>query len=315
MGRLVDGQWTTAPKPARKDGRFVRKPTQFRDFIRADGSTPYAAEAGRYHLYVSWACPWAHRTLITRALLGLEDAISLSIVDPFMGDDGWTFGPGPDLIEDTVGGARFLHQVYTRARADYTGRATVPVLWDRQRDTIVSNESREIIRMFDREMRAHARHDLELAPPALHAEIDAAIDANYDTINNGVYRAGFARSQEAYEEAVQAVFAGLERCEALLSRQPYLCGDRFTEADICLFPTLLRFELVYYAHFKCNLRALRDHPNLWAYTRAIYQRPGVAEVCKLDQIKQHYYRSHESINPTRIVPGGPELDLWAPHDR
>jgi putative glutathione S-transferase len=315
MGRLVEGRWTTEWYQPDAKGRFVRGETAFRDRVTADGSSGFPAEAGRYHLYVSLACPWAHRTLILRALKKLEAAISVSVVDPFMAERGWTFSDGPGCVPDTVNGAETLWQVYVKARADYTGRVTVPVLWDKRRGTIVNNESREIIRMLDTELDALGDPSVTLCPPALRAEVDRTIDAIYTPINNGVYRAGFAATQSAYDEAVVEIFDALDHWEGVLAGQRYLCGDALTEADVCLFTTLLRFDPVYHGHFKCNLRRIADYPNLGGYLRDVYQTPGVAGTCDIAHVKQHYYRSHETINPTRIVPRGPILDLDAPHGR
>ncbi len=315
MGRLVDGRWTTEWYSPDARGRFVRGETQFRDRIAADGSTVFAPASGRYHLYVSLACPWAHRTLIVRKLQKLEGAIAISVVHPLMGDDGWTFDPAPGTIPDPLFQSRFLREVYLEANADYTGRVTVPILFDRERRTIVNNESREIITMLATEMGAFGDASVSLYPAALRGAIDETITAIYTPINNGVYRAGFATTQEAYDEAVTELFVALDRWDGVLAERRYLCGDAFTLADICLFTTLLRFDPVYHGHFKCNLRRIVDYPNLWPYVRDIYQIPGVAETCNLDHIKQHYYRSHPSINPTRIVPKGPIIDYGAPHGR
>ncbi len=311
MGRLVDGKWTTQWYTPDAEGRFVRGETAFRDRITADGSSGYPPEAGRYHLYVSYACPWAHRTVIARALLGLEDAISISVVNPFMGDDGWTFDEAPGVVPDPVHQARFLWQVYVASAADYTGRVTVPILLDKQSGKIVNNESREILRMLET-MRGGRP---SLAPEPLRAEIDRTIDAIYTPINNGVYRAGFAVSQGAYEEGVTELFAALDRWEEVLSTRRYLCGATLTEADLCLFTTLYRFDPVYHGHFKCNIQRIQDYPNLWGFTRDVLQTPGVAATCRLDHIKEHYYRSHPTINPTRIVPVGPRIDYATPHGR
>jgi putative glutathione S-transferase len=300
MGQLVDGTWHTGWYEPDKHGAFNRPATRFRD-------RPAEIVAGRYHLYAAWACPWAHRTLITRSLRGLTDAISVTMVDPHMGDDGWAFRPDDP---DPIGGASLLRDVYVRADRGYTGRVTVPVLWDRQTRTIVNNESREVMRIFDVDFAPLAKdpHVATLAPPALIAEIDAVLDAIYAPINNGVYRAGFATSQAAYDGAVRELFAALARWEDVLAGQPYLCGDQMTEADIALFTTLLRFDLVYYAHFKCNLKRLRDLPSLWRFTRRMYQHPGIRPTCHLDDIKTHYYWSQPTVNPTRIVPIGPDLE-------
>jgi len=316
MGLLVDGEWqdqwydTTAT-----GGRFVRQDSAFRDRIAADGSTAFPPAAGRYHLYVSYACPWAHRTLIYRALKGLEEVISVSVVHPVMGEHGWTFAEWPGVIPDTVGGAAFLHQVYTRARPDYTGRVTVPVLWDIANGTIVNNESAEIIRFFDRELDAVGARGPVFCPPELEPEIDELNAFVYHAVNNGVYRAGFATTQQAYEEAVTELFEALDELEARLARQRYLLGDRLTEADWRLFTTMVRFDPVYVGHFKCNIRRLVDYPNLWGWTRELYQLPGIAATTRLDHIKAHYYRSHPTINPTGVVPRGPEIDFTEPHGR
>jgi putative glutathione S-transferase len=312
MGRLVEGKWTTEWYTPDAKGRFVRGETAFRGRV---GDAGLPAVAGRYHLYVSYACPWAHRTLIARKLLGLEEAISVSVVEPFMGDDGWTFGDRPGCTPDTVNGARFLWQVYVAAKADYTGRVTVPILFDKEARSIVNNESREILRMLTTELGPKLGSAVDLAPAALRGEIDRAIDALYTPMNNGVYRAGFAVSQEAYDEAVTELFAALDGWDRMLGERRFLCGDALTEADICLFTTLFRFDPVYHGHFKCNLRRIQDHPNLWGFVRDVYQTPGVAETCRLDHIKEHYYRSHGHINPTRIVPKGPIIDHTTPHGR
>ena len=322
MGLLVDGQWHDRWYDTKATGgRFKRESAKFRNWITTDGSPGpsgeggFKAEPGRYHLYVSYACPWAHRTLIFRQLKGLTDAISLSVVHWFMGDEGWTFQEGDGVIADPNVGATHMHQVYTAAVSDFTGRVTVPVLWDKQRRTIVSNESSEIIRMLNSAFNDVGATGPDFYPEDLRSEIEAINPVVYDTVNNGVYKSGFATSQKAYEEAVTALFETLEMLEGRLARQPYLAGDRVTEADWRLFTTLLRFDPVYVAHFKCNLKRLVDYPNLWNYTKALYQVPGVAPTCNLRHIKEHYFGSHESINPTRIVPRGPEIDFTAPHNR
>ena len=317
MGRLIDGVWSDEWYDTKSTGgRFERKESSFRDWVRADGSTRFAPETGRYHLYVSLACPWAHRTLIFRRLLGLEEAVSLSVVDPYMGANGWEFGSSEGCIPDTVNGAKKLHEVYTKADAHYTGRVTVPVLWDKQHGTIVSNESSEIIRMFNSEFDAVAAHpEHDFYPEALRAEIDEINAFVYPNVNNGVYRCGFATTQEAYEEAFCQLFGALDRLEERLGRQRYLVGDRMSEADWRLFTTLVRFDAVYVGHFKCNLRRIADMPNLQGYLRELYQLPGVAETVNMAHIKRHYYESHGTINPTGVVPAGPELDLDTPHGR
>jgi len=307
-------------------GRFERAATVFRDWITPDGTgapagrRAYRAEAGRYHLYVSLACPWAHRTLIVRALKRLENAISLSVVDWYMGEDGWRFRDDvPGAIPDHVNHARFLRDIYLKADPQFTGRVTVPVLWDRQTGTIVNNESAEIIRIFntafDHLGGGIGNPGLDLYPEDLRAEIDAINARVYETLNNGVYRCGFATTQQAYDEAIGPLFETLDWLEDRLSRQRYVAGDRLTEADWRLFTTLVRFDPVYFGHFKCNIRRLVDYPNLWAYTRELYQMEGVAATVSLEHIKNHYYQSHATINPHRIVPRGPEIDFGAPHDR
>jgi glutathionyl-hydroquinone reductase len=314
-GMLVNGEWKTERQWKNTDGRFVRSETRFRDWISADGSSGFRAEPGRYHLYVAWACPWAHRTAIMRKLKGLEAVIGLSAVGSFMGEDGWAFHDEPGVIPDTVNGAGYLREVYSKADPDYTGRVTTPVLWDKETGTIVNNESREIVRMLDTEFGEFATTDAHFFPEDLRDEIDATIDAIYEPVNNGVYRSGFATTQEAYEEAVTELFDALDHWEEVLSSRRFLCGDRITEADWCLFPTLVRFDFVYHGHFKCNLRRIVDYPNLWGYSKDLYQSPGVADTVYMDHIKKHYHGSHESINPTRIVPKGPILDFTEAHDR
>lgn len=303
---MVDGVWTTQWYAPDEKGRFVRTPTVFHDWVTADGSTPYAPEAGRYHLYVSYACPWAHRTLILRKLKGLEDAISISVVNPFMGDDGWSFDPAPGVVPDAVNGARFLREVYAKAAPGYTGRVTVPVLWDKHTGRIVNNESREIMRMLDTAFDAVAAEERTFYPARLQAEVDRVLDAIYAPINNGVYRAGFAESQAAYDEAVAELFGALDHWEAVLGAQPYLAGDAVTEADWAMFTTLYRFDPVYFVHFKCSLRRIADYPNLSRYMRELYAIPGVAETCNLEHIKRHYFTSHRNLNPRGIIPPGPD---------
>lgn len=311
-GRLVDGQWVSGGWAPDREGRFRREATTFRERISVGGAHP--PEPGRYHLYVSHACPWAHRTLIVRKLRGLEDAISVSVVSPLMGDDGWEFGPEPEHRDDLFGAAH-LRDVYTRAAPRFTGRVTVPVLWDKERSSIVCNESRLIIRSFDTDLMSLGDPEVTFCPPGAEEAIDRVLDDIYEPINNGVYRAGFAGSQLAYDEAVTELFAALDRYDALLSRRRYLVGDRITEADICLFTTLLRFDVVYHYHFKCNLRKIADYAHLSGYLRDLYQHPGIAETCHFDQIKRHYFWSHPQVNPTRIIPRGPLFDLSAPHGR
>jgi len=315
MGQLINGSWSTEWYQSDKEGRFIRPKTQFHDRVTADGSSGFRAEVGRYHLYVSLACPWAHRTLILRKLKKLEDVVSLSVVDHFMGDQGWCFTANPGCIADHVNGASFLHEIYVKARPDYTGRVTVPVLWDKHTQTIVNNESREIMRMFDTEFEAFADTGVGFYPSVLREQIDQTIDRLYEPINNGVYRTGFATTQRAYDEAVSDLFAALDHWEEQLARRRYLCGDLITEADWCLFTTLIRFDLVYVGHFKCNLRRIVDYPNLWNYLKQLYQIPGVAETCNFNHIKRHYYESHRLLNPRGIVPAGPIIDFTEPHNR
>jgi putative glutathione S-transferase len=307
MGLLVDGVWRDAWYDTKSSGgRFERSPTTFHDRIDAGGR--FAPEAGRYRLYVSWACPWAHRTLIYRQLKGLDDAIDVTYVDPLMLENGWTLSHGADPLN----GAQFLWQIYAKTDPHFTGRATVPVLWDSVHATIVNNESSEIVRMFDDW--PGARGPL-MRPPELAAEIDALNDEIYPAINNGVYRAGFATTQSAYEEAYDRLFATLDTLESRLSTRKFLLGDRVTEADWRLFTTLVRFDAVYFGHFKCNRNRIVDFPELWDYTRALYQLPGIADTVRLDQIKMHYYGSHRTINPTGIIPKGPKLDFLVPTRR
>jgi glutathionyl-hydroquinone reductase len=315
MGMLVKGVWRDVGYDT-KAGEFLRNESVFRDCITADGSSGFPAEAGRYHIYVSLACPWAHRTLIVRTLKGLENAISVSIVDPYMGPDGWRFSDRPGCTADTINGAALLREVYLKARPDYTGRVTVPMLWDRRTTTIVNNESAEILRMLNREFNALAsRAWPDLYPDSLQAQIDRWNALIYPTVNNGVYRAGFATTQDKHEAAVRRLFETLNIIEEHLGRHRYLCGAQITEADWRLFTTLVRFDAVYYGHFKCNLRRLSDFQNLWDYARELYQIPGIAATVDLGQIKEHYYRSHARINPTGIVPVGPMIDFGAPHGR
>lgn len=322
MGLLVDGQWYDRwYETDATGGRFVRKDSSFRNYVTADGSAGptgvdgFKAEAGRYHLYVSLACPWAHRTLIMRALKGLEGMISLSVVNWLMHENGWTFADGPGVVADDVNHAQFLHQVYTAADPHYSGRVTVPVLWDKQRRTIVNNESSEIIRMLTSAFDGLGARAGDYYPEALRGEIDAINARVYDTLNNGVYKAGFATTQAAYEEAIAPLFATLDWLEQHLATRRFLLGDVLTEADIRLFTTLIRFDAVYVGHFKCNIRRITDYPQLSAYTRDLYQWPGIAATVNFDHIKRHYYQSHRTINPTGIVPVGPHLNFDAPHGR
>ncbi|OJS98459.1 glutathione S-transferase family protein [Marinobacter nauticus] len=324
MGLLVDGQWHDEWYDTEKTGgKFEREAARFRNWVTADGSAGpvgeggFAAESGRYHLYVSMACPWAHRTLIFRKLKGLERHISVSVVHPDMVENGWEFRPGDGEHQDHLYGSEFMHQIYTRAAADYSGRVTVPVLWDKQRETIVSNESADIIRMFNSAFNGleGVSSGLDLYPEQLRQQIDSVNERVYDTVNNGVYKAGFATAQDKYEEAYSALFDSLDWLEQILAGQRYLTGSQLTEADWRLFTTLVRFDAVYYSHFKCNRQQIRDYPNLSGYVRELYQVPGVAETVDIRQIKRHYYVSQRTINPTQVVPVGPELDFDAPHGR
>ena len=315
MGLLVDGQWVDQWYDTKKTGgRFVRTQAQFRNWITADGSAGptgqagFKAEAGRYHLYVSLACPWASRTLMIRTLKGLEDMISISVVHPLMLEHGWTFEEGEGVIGDPIFQARYLHEVYTAVKPDYTGRVTVPVLFDKKTKTIVNNESSEIIRMLNTAFDGLGAKPGNYVPDQWLEEIDTVNDFVYHRINNGVYKAGFATKQEVYEEEVTTLFAALDQMEERLAGQDYLVGNRLTEADIRLFTTLVRFDAVYFGHFKCNLKPLTAYPNLWAYTKRIYQLPGMAQTVNFDHIKRHYYGSHKTINPTGVIPLGPTLD-------
>jgi glutathionyl-hydroquinone reductase len=320
MGLLVDGAWQDTDMRT-KDGHFIRRPTNFHNYVTADGSPEptgkggFPAEAGRYHLYVSLACPWAHRTLILRKLKKLDDVISVSVTKALLGSRGWEFGSEPGATPDSVNGKATLAEIYVIADPHYSGRVSVPVLWDKKQKTIVNNESAEIIRMLNSAFDAFTDVRTDYYPPHLREEIDGINALIYETVNNGVYASGFATSQAAYEEAARKVFATLDQLEARLSRQRYLVGRQITEADWRLFTTLVRFDAVYYSHFKCNLRRIIDYPNLWNYLRELYQVPGVAETVNLDHIKRHYYGSHRNVNPTGIVPIGPLIDFKLPHDR
>ena len=322
MGLLQEGKWVDQWYDTKStNGRFVRKAPQFRNWVTADGAAGpsgkggFKAEPGRYHLYVSLACPWAHRTLIVRALKGLEKMISVSVVHWYMAENGWTFDVGDGVVPDTVNGAQFLHQVYTKAKPDYSGRVTVPVLWDKHTKTIVSNESPEIIRMFNAAFDEVGAVQGDYYPEHLRSEIDALNDRIYTTVNNGVYRCGFATTQAAYEEAITPLFDTLDWLEDILSRKRYLTGGQITEADWRLFTTLIRFDPVYVGHFKCNIRRIADYPNLSNYLRDLYQQPGIARTVNMEHIKRHYYESHSSINPSQVVPLGPDIDFSIPHNR
>lgn len=324
MGMLVEGRWIVDDRAFKQsaDGRFKRAEAPWRNWVTADGCPGpsgkggFKAEAGRYHLYVSHACPWAHRTMVLRALKGLEDTISVSVTHWLMLEDGWSFEDGPGVVPDPLHGAGYMRDVYLAADPAFTGRCSVPVLWDRETGTIVSNESSEIIRMFDGAFDAVARHpERHYTVPELLDAIDRVNARVFSAVNNGVYRTGFARTQEAYEEAVTDLFTTLDWLEGHLSARRWLVGDRITEADWRLFTTLLRFDPVYHGHFKCNIRKLIDYPALSAYLRDLYQTPGIAATVRMDHIKGHYYGSHRAINPLGIVPKGPALDLESPHRR
>jgi putative glutathione S-transferase len=322
MGLLIKGQWHDQwYNTEDSDGEFIRSDTQFRNWVTPDGAAGptgnagYRAEAGRYHLYVSLACPWAHRTLIFRKLKRLETVISVSIVHPHMLEHGWSFDPGFGTDGDAVNHKQYLHEIYTLTEPAYSGRVTVPVLWDKQREVIVSNESSEIIRMFNSAFDKFTDARDDYYPEALREEIDSINDFVYENVNNGVYRCGFATRQHAYEKAYDRLFGALDNLEKRLTRQRYLAGDRITEADWRLFTTLVRFDAVYYSHFKCNRQRLNDFSHLSNYLRELYQVPGVADTVNMEHIKQHYYYSHKTINPTRIVPKGPAMDFSRPHDR
>ncbi|MFT4883754.1 MAG: putative glutathione S-transferase [Natronomonas sp.] len=310
VNQFVDGEWVTDYDPTNKAGEFERQPTSFRD--RVD---PEDAEAGRYHLYVSYACPWAHRALVTRKLLGLEDAISIDVVDPFRDDGGWQFTPDKEgCTTDSINDADYLREVYVEADPEYTGRVTVPVLWDKQEDTIVNNESREIMRNLTTVF-AELGNGVDLAPAALREDIDEVLDDIYEPINNGVYRTGFADTQAAYDEAVTELFEALDYWDDVLADQRYLVGDRLTEADIAMYTTLVRFDEVYHTHFMCNHKLIREYEHLWPYLRDLYGTAGFGETTRMDHIKEHYYTTHPDVSPKRIVPMGPNPDFEEPHDR
>jgi len=322
MGLLIDGVWHDKWYDTDKTGgRFKREDSAFRHWVTVDGSAGpfgdagFKAEPGRYHLYVALACPWCHRVMIMRRLKKLVNMVSISIVNSHMGEQGWSFAPGRGVVEDIIHNADYMHQVYTAAKADYTGRVVVPVLWDRQHNTIVSNESSEIMRMFNSAFDAVGAAPGDYYPQALRADIDEINETIYHRVNNGVYKAGFATSQQAYEEAVLPLFETLDMLEQRLAHQRYLVGDQITEADWRLFVTLVRFDAVYVGHFKCNIRRIDDYPNLSNYLRELYQHQGVPETVDLVSCKDHYYRSHKTINPSAVVPVGPALDLARPHDR
>ncbi len=336
MGRMVDGEWRTEAEMIDhgEGGEFEREETSFRDWVGED----FPAESGRYHLYVSYACPWAHRTLITRKLKGLDDAVSVSVVDPVRYDQGWEFDADkPGATPDHLFGSDYLREVYAQADPEYTGRVTVPVLYDTEADTIVNNESEEIMRMLDVAFDDYAERDVDLYPEGYQEDVDRLVDDIYDPINNGVYRAGFADTQEAYDDAVSDLFEALDHYDDVLADQRYLAGDVLTEADVAMFTTLYRFDEVYHTHFKCNRKRIVDYDNLWPYLRELCQlgaaepsegapneRTGseatressvVEDTLNMDHVKQHYYRSHDHLNPKRLVPVGPGPDFFAPHDR
>ncbi|MEZ3114399.1 glutathione S-transferase family protein [Halobaculum sp. MBLA0147] len=317
---LVDGEWRVDFKQTDEDGEFQRSETSFRDWI--DGAVPEAGaepvsnpefepESGRYHLYICRACPWAHRAAMSRQLNGLADHVSISLTQPERYDDGWEFS---EAYPDPLYGAEFLREVYLRAAEDYTGRVTVPVLWDTETETIVNNESEEIMRSFDTAF-SELGNGVDLYPAEHRQEIDDTIADVYPSINNGVYRAGFATTQDAYDEAVDELFDALDRYDDHLAERRYLVGDQLTEADLALFATLVRFDHVYHTHFRCNRRAIHEYDNLWGYTKDLYQTPGIAETVNMDHITRHYYGSHTSLNPKRLVPTGPDIDFEEPHDR
>jgi putative glutathione S-transferase len=335
MNMLVDGEWSTdAYESTNEGGEFERQTTPFRDWIRDDPDARFQPEAGRYHLYVCYACPWAHRTLLVRSLKGLEDAISVDFVDPYRGEDGWQFTPEKDgCTEDSLYGSDYLRELYVEADPDATCRVTVPVLWDKKEETIVNNESAEILRMLDTEFDDVADRDVDLYPEGYQEQIDRIIEEIYEPINNGVYRAGFAKSQSAYDTAVTELFDALDHWDEVLADQRYLAGDRLTEADICMFTTLVRFDQVYHTHFMCNKKFIHQYDNLWPYLRDLYQtgvpdqreeagagsgatrEHGVADTVRMDHIKEHYYTTHPDVTPTRIIAAGPDLDFEADHDR
>jgi putative glutathione S-transferase len=303
------------PKEQNKEGEFVRQEDRFRDWVTPDGASGHPAESGRYHLYVSLACPWAHRTVIIRKLKRLEEVVGMTVVDPIRDEKGWAFRNGPGYSEDPINGFQYLSEAYKKIDPNFSDRVTVPVLWDKKQGRIISNADDDIMRMLNSAFNAFTNVDDDFYPEPLRAEIDRINDFVYPNINDGVYRAGFATTQGAYERAVRKLFDALDRIEARLSKQRYLVGRQITEADWRLFTTLIRFDAVYYVHFKCNIRRIVDYPNLWGYLRELYQYDGIAETVNFDHIKRHYYRTHEDINPTRIVPVGPALDLTSAHGR
>ncbi len=322
MGLLKEGRWVDHwDNTKESEGQFVRTSSQFRNWITSDGSagpsgdSGFMAEPERYHLYVSLACPWAHRTLIFRELKGLANIISISVVHWHMTENGWTFKAGEGVVQDTINGVENLYQLYTTAKADYSGRVTVPVLWDKKNKTIVSNESSEIIRMFNTAFNGIGARPGDYYPKDFRVEIDRLNKIIYDTVNDGVYKAGFATTQKAYESAITPLFETLDWLDSHLAKNRYLVGNQITETDWKLFTTLVRFDPVYFGHFKCNLCRVADYPNLSGYVRDLFQQPGISRTVNMRHIKNHYYGSHETINPTRIVPFGPTIDYSLPHNR
>lgn len=311
MGMLINGVWHHEVN----NKKFAEEMDQFNHFITTDGSSRFEPEPHRYHLYIALACPWACRTLVFRKLKGLEDIISLSIVDPIMGEDGWFFSSEPGCIPDDINGCQYLHQIYTRANPNFTGRVSTPVLWDKKHNTIVNNESSEIIRMFNSQFNDLTNSTDDFYPDHLHTHIDTINEIIFQNINRGVYKAGFSDNQHDYNLAFDTLFRTLDEMEDRLSYNRYLVGDQITEADWRFFMTLIRFDAVYYVHFKCNLRLIQNYPNLYGYTRELYQHPGIAETINFEHIKQHYYASRRHINPYRIVPKGPAMDFSTPHHR
>lgn len=316
LGQLIKGKWNSDWTEQDENGQFQRMATQFRRWVKADGSTPFAAEPGRYHLYVSLGCPWAHRTALVWQLKGLQQVIGLSVVDPVISEQGWRFSSYPGCIPDSNYNLNYLWQLYVKAEPTYSGRVTVPVLWDKKTKTIVNNESRQIIQMLNSEFNTWAVHpDVDFYPEQLRNLIDQTLDAIYEPINNGVYKAGFASSQTAYEDAISTLFSALDYWEEVLGQSRYLCGNSITLADWCLFTTLFRFDLAYHGLFKCNIKRLIDYPNLWDYCRSLYQQPGVSAVCSADHVKRIYYAGLLELNPSGIVPAGPSVDFLQPSVR
>ena len=317
MNQLVDGEWRTdVPESTDDSGAFVRSETSYRNWILDAPNVQYPAEPGRYHLYVSYACPWASRTLMARRLLGLEDAISVSVVDPYRDEDGWQFTPSKDgATRDHAHDVDYLRELYVEADPEATGRVTVPVLWDTETDTIVNNESREIMRMFSTAFVSHSTTERTLSPPDRRETVDEILDAIYEPINNGVYRAGFATEQAPYDDAIDDLFGALDHWNEVLADRRFLAGETVTEADVAMFTTLVRFDVAYHTHFKCNVKHVHEYDALWPYVRDCYQLPGVAETVDFSHIKEHYYTTHPDVNPSGIVARGPDLDFEEPHQR